>query len=75
MIRIEYKICKEKFEIDGILIGEKGDLLRITDAQPSANEDWEDVAGYCTIWNKTTDLTFDTIWNEIDDNAVLKNVN
>lgn len=62
-------VCKSDFEINDILVGNKGDVLEITDPIPreSKNETWEDVAGYCDIHNLTTGQNYDATWNDVDD--------
>lgn len=60
-------ICKEDFEINGFLIGNKGDVLDITDAVPSLNETLEDVAGYCDILNVNTKRLFEATWIDVSD--------
>ena len=62
-------ICKEDFEINGILVGNKGDVLEITDAIPreEENETLEDVEGYCDILNTTKKRFFEATWIDVDD--------
>ena len=60
-------ICKENYEINDILVGNKGDLLEITDAIPKENEDTEDVVGYIDIKNLTTNEIYEAIWIDVDD--------
>lgn len=60
-------VCKETFEINDIVIGNKGDILEITNAIPHGNETSEDVDGYCDIVNITTNQTFDATWIDVDD--------
>lgn len=67
-------ICKEKFEINEIEIGKKGDILNIADAIPSANEDLEDMLGYCDITNLTTNQIYNATWIDVDD-SVLEMIN
>ena len=74
MARIERKICKERFEINDVVIGEKGDVLRIMDATPTENETWEDVAGYCDVFNENAGLMIGTTWIEIDESLLLEDV-
>ena len=59
-------VCKETFEINDILVGNKGDILEITNAIPHGKETPEDVDGYCDIVNLTTNQTFDATWIDID---------
>ena len=63
-------ICKEKFEVNEIVIGKKGDILNITDAIPSANEDLEDVKGYCDIANLTTNQIYNATWIDVDESVL-----
>lgn len=63
-------ICKGKFEVNDIVIGKKGDILDITDAVPKANEDLEDVKGYCDIANLTTNQTFESTWVDVDESIL-----
>ena len=44
-------ICTENFEINDVFVGNKGDVLEVTDAIPKENETLEDVFGYCDIKN------------------------
>ena len=62
-------ICKEDFEINGVLVGNKGDVLEITDATPreEENETLEDVKGYCDILNTTKKQSFEATWIDVDD--------
>lgn len=60
-------ICKTTFEINEILIGNKGDILEVTNAIPAKNETLEDVEGYCDIANLTTNQKFNATWMDIDD--------
>lgn len=64
-------VCKNDFEINGILVGNKGDELEVVDAIP---ENGEDVSGYCDIRNLTTDEIFWATWNEIEGDGALANV-
>ena len=68
-IEIMKYICKEKYEINDILVGSKGDLLEITDVIPKENEDTEDVAGYIDIKNLTTNEIYEATWIDVD-NAI-----
>lgn len=76
-MRTEKKICKERFEINGVLIGEEGDVLEITDATPreEENETLEDVEGYCGILNTTKKRFIEAIWIDIDGNVLLEDIN
>ena len=60
-------ICKENYEINDILVGNKGDLLEITDAIPNENEDAENVVGYIDIKNLTTNEIYEATWIDVDD--------
>lgn len=62
-------ICKEDFEINGVLVGNKGDVLEITNATPreEENETLEDVKGYCDILNTTKKRSFGATWIDVDD--------
>ena len=62
-------ICKEDFEINGVLVGNKGDVLEITNATPreKENETLEDVKGYCDILNTTKKRSFEATWIDVDD--------
>ena len=64
-------ICKENYEINDILVGNKGDLLEITDAIPKENEYAEDVVGYIDIKNLTTNEIYEATWIDVD-NAILE---
>ena len=67
-------ICKEDFEINGVMIGIKGDKLEVIDAIPENGENAEDVKGYCNIKNLTTNKTFWATWNEVEGDGALTNV-
>ena len=71
MKRFEMKICKEQFEINGVVIGEKGNVLEITDAVPTENETLEDVLGYCDVFNVNTGITIGTTWIEVEENSLI----
>lgn len=62
-------ICKEDFEINDILVGNKGDVLEITNAIPRENENetLEDVEGYCDILNITKKRFFEATWIDVSD--------
>ena len=66
-------ICKADFEINGILVGNKGDVLEITNAIPRENENetLEDVEGYCDILNTTKNRFFEATWIDVDDTLEL----
>lgn len=64
-------ICTEGFEINDVLVGNKGDVLEIIDATPIGNETLESVKGYCDIKNLNTNQGFNAIWNNIDDSLKL----
>lgn len=66
-IKIMKYICKENYEINDILVGNKGDLLEITDAIPKENENAEDVVGYIDIKNLTTNEIYEATWIDVDD--------
>ena len=59
-------ICKEKFEINGVLVGNKGDVLEITNATPTDCETSEDVKGYCDILNTTTNQLYNASWIDVE---------
>ena len=61
-------ICKNDFEINGILIGKQNDVLEIVDAAPGCNETLEDVLGYCDIKNLTTSNTYNATWVDVEEN-------
>lgn len=63
-------ICKEKFEVNETVVGNKGDVLVITDAAPKANEDLEDVKGYCDIANLTTNQSYESTWMDVDESVL-----
>lgn len=71
MKRFEMKICKEQFEINGVVIGERGNVLEITDAVPTENETLEDVLGYCDVYNVNTGIITGTTWIEVDENSLI----
>lgn len=70
----EKYVCKKDFEINGVLIGHKGDVLVITDAKPSSGQTKEDVAGYCDIENTVTKQRFEAAWMDIGDELNLLTV-
>ena len=63
-------ICTENFEINGILVGNKGDVLEIIDAIPRANETLADVEGYVYIKNLNTNQIFDATWIDADNDTL-----
>lgn len=63
-------ICKEKFEVNGTIVGNAGDILEITDAVPVGTETAESVAGYCDISNETTGKKYEACWMDIEDTVV-----
>lgn len=69
-MRVENKICKEKFIINNVVIGDKGDVLEIVDAMPFVGETEEDVAGYCDVFNNTKVTCTATTWLEVDENSI-----
>lgn len=60
-------ICKDIYKINDIVVGNVGDVIKIVDAIPSNEENYEDVDGYCDITNETTGKTFNATWLDIDD--------
>ena len=72
-MRYAYKkyVCIDVFEINEILVGNKGDVLEIIDAIPMGNETEESVKGYCDIKNLNTNQVFNATWNDIDDSLEL----
>ena len=64
-------MCKEDFEINGVLVGIKGDELKVTDA---ISEKEEDVRGYCDIKNLTINGVYWANWSEVEGNGALTNV-
>ena len=67
-------ICKENFEINGVLVGIKGDELEVFDAVPNDGESAEDVSGYCDIINLTRHELFLACWSEVEGDGALTNV-
>ena len=67
-------ICKDNFEINGNLIGIKGDELEIADAIPNYGESAEDVNGYCDIKNLTTDEVIFACWSEVEGDGALTDI-
>lgn len=69
-------ICKEKFKINEILVGTKGDVLEITDAIPDENfnETIEDVKGYCDILNINTNQKYNATWFDVNCNLAVENL-
>lgn len=67
-------ICKNTFEINGVLVGNKGDELEVFDAIPNDGESAEDVSGYCDIINLTSHELFLACWSEVEGNGALTNV-
>lgn len=67
-------ICKENYAINDILVGNKGDILEITDAVPKRNENLEDISGYVDIKNLTTNKIYEATYIDVDDN-ILEKVN
>ena len=65
-------VCTENFEINDVLVGNKGDILEITDATPSDNESLEDVEGYVDIKNLNTNQMFSATWIDVDDDTLLR---
>ena len=63
-------VCKEAFEINGILVGNKGNILVINDAVPKENENSEDVQGYCDIENLTTHQIYEATWIDVDESVL-----
>lgn len=63
-------VCKNDFKINGILVGNKGDVLEITNAIPRENENetLEDVVGYCDILNTTKNRFFEATWLNVEEN-------
>ena len=64
-------ICKENVEINDVFVGNKGDVLEVTDAIPKENETLEDVFGYCDIKNLNTNQLFEAGWIDIDNTLKL----
>lgn len=64
-------ICNGFYTINGTVIADPGDIIKIVDATPNSEESWEDVAGYCDIVNETTGKIFNATWLDVDD-SVLK---
>lgn len=64
-------VCVEYFEINNVLIGNKGEVLEIIDAVPTENETAEAVKGYCDITNISTNQRFNATWIDIDDRLKL----
>ena len=60
------RVLTKPYNIDGVHIGEPGDILTITDAIPSINESWEDVDGYCNIKNESTGVTYWGTWLDVE---------
>lgn len=67
-------VCKYTFNIDGITVGDVGDIVRITDAVPEHGENYEDVDGYCDIFNEFTGITFNATWLDVDE-RILERIN
>ena len=67
-------ICKDNFEINGVLVGSKGDELEVTDAISNDGESVEDVSGYCDVKNLTTNEVYWTTWSEVEGDGALTNV-
>ena len=67
-------ICKENFEINEVLVGNKEDVLVVVDAMPIGNETAEDVLGYCDVINLTTNQVFEATWCEVEGNGALADV-
>lgn len=61
-------VCKNNFEVNGILIGKKNDMLDVVDAVPNKNESLEDVHGYCDIKNLTTNKSYNATWLDVEEN-------
>ena len=59
-------ICKDIFNINGIVVGNVGDVLTIVDAVPNNEESYEDVDGYCDIVNEITGKMFNATWLDVD---------
>ena len=64
-------ICTETFIINDMLVGNKGDILEITNATPTENEKAEDIEGYRDIKNLNTNQTFNATWLDINDTVKL----
>ena len=60
-------ICKETYDINGVVVGKIGDIIKIVDAVPNDGENYEDVDGYCDIINETTGEMFNATWLDVDD--------
>lgn len=60
-------ICETDFEINGIPIGTKGDILEVTNAVPSKGQTAESVIGYCDIVNTNTNKRYEATWMDISD--------
>lgn len=64
-------ICAENFEINDVLVGNKGDVLEIVDAVPEEDETPENAEGYVDIKNLNTNQLFSATWIDVDDDALL----
>ena len=60
-------ICKDTYDIDGMIVGRIGDVITIIDAIPHDGESYKDVEGYCDIINETTGKVFGATWIDVDD--------
>ena len=67
-------ICKDVYNIDGIVVGNIGDIIKIVDAVPDDGESYEDVDGYCDIVNETTGEIFNATWLDVD-YAIFEQIN
>ena len=61
------QVLKEPFYLNGVLFGNPGDVIQVTDAIPGIFEDWEDVVGYCDIYNETTRKVCWGTWLDVED--------
>lgn len=61
-------VCKNDFEVNGILVGKKNDVLEIVDAVPNGSEALEDVVGYCDITNLATNEVYNATWIDVEEN-------
>ena len=63
-------VCKDTFDVEGLIIGKPGDIITIIDAVPNNGESYDDIDGYCDIFNETTGEIFGATWLDIDETVL-----